>query len=64
MQTPRLLTEIQVSRRYQIPAGTLRNYRYLGDGPPFLRLGRAIRYRIEDLEAWLKAHRVEPGEAA
>ncbi len=26
---------------------------------PMIRCGRYVRYRIEDLEAWLQAHRVE-----
>jgi hypothetical protein len=29
-------------------------------GPAFVRIGRKILYRIEDLDAWLLAHRVEP----
>jgi len=28
-------------------------------GPAYLRLGRTIRYRREDLDAWLAAHRVD-----
>src|SRR5688572_17483924 len=28
-------------------------------GPPFIRIGRAIRYLRADLDAWLRAHRVE-----
>ena len=23
-------------------------------GPPFIRIGRAVRYRISDLDAWLE----------
>jgi predicted DNA-binding transcriptional regulator AlpA len=26
--------------------------------PPFLRLGRSIKYRISDLDSWLEARRV------
>jgi predicted DNA-binding transcriptional regulator AlpA len=26
--------------------------------PPYLRLGRSIRYRVEDLDAWLEARKV------
>lgn len=29
------------------------------DGPPFVRLGRAIRYRPADLDQWLDSRRVE-----
>jgi excisionase family DNA binding protein len=26
------------------------------DGPRFVRLGRAVRYRVPDLDAWLEAN--------
>lgn len=29
-------------------------------GPPYFKVGRAVRYRRSDLDAWLDAHRVEP----
>jgi predicted DNA-binding transcriptional regulator AlpA len=28
-------------------------------GPPFVRIGRAVRYLKSDLDAWLLQHRVE-----
>lgn len=28
------------------------------DGPPYIRVGRAIRYLRADLDRWLAAHRV------
>ena len=28
--------------------------------PPFLKIGRMIRYRIEDLDAWLETYRQAP----
>ncbi|MEO7470140.1 MAG: helix-turn-helix domain-containing protein [Sphingobium limneticum] len=34
---------------------TLRKLRTTGGGPPFVKLGRAVRYRPSDLEAWLSA---------
>jgi len=34
----------------------LRRRRLEGGGPPFLRLGRMVRYRIVDLDQWLEAH--------
>ena len=37
---------------------TLEHYRIKGDGPVFLRLGSAIRYRKTDLDAWLDGRRV------
>lgn len=26
-------------------------------GPPFIKIGKAVRYRIEDLDAWLLSNR-------
>ena len=28
-----------------------------GDGPPFIKLGRAVRYRVGDLLDWIDSHR-------
>ncbi len=39
---------------------TLQARRYLGKPPVYLKLGRAIRYRISDLEAYMAAGAVEP----
>jgi len=36
---------------------TLEKKRLTGDGPPFIRLGRAIVYDTRDLDAWLAARR-------
>jgi predicted DNA-binding transcriptional regulator AlpA len=29
-------------------------------GPPFVKVGRAVRYLVEDLDAWLERYRQEP----
>jgi predicted DNA-binding transcriptional regulator AlpA len=36
----------------------LAKMRCLGGGPTYLKLGRAVRYRQDDLDAWLNARRV------
>jgi excisionase family DNA binding protein len=41
-------------------AQTLRNWRHLGRGPAYCRLGRRILYRREDLEAFLVSRRIDP----
>jgi hypothetical protein len=45
--------ERQVAAQLNVKPGTLRKWRLLGRGPEFLRLGRAVRYRVTDLEEWL-----------
>ena len=39
---------------------TLQAWRSAGKGPPWSKVGRLVRYRIEDLDAFLNAHRREP----
>lgn len=29
-----------------------------GDGPPFIKINRSVRYRVTDLRQWIEAHRV------
>jgi predicted DNA-binding transcriptional regulator AlpA len=36
---------------------TFEGHRLTGRGPKFLKLGRSVRYALEDLEAWLAASR-------
>jgi len=33
---------------------TLEAWRSRGGGPPFVKLGRAVRYRQSDLETWIQ----------
>ncbi len=39
-----------------LAASTLEKARLTGTGPPFLKLGRIIRYRCQDLDEWLDKH--------
>lgn len=34
---------------------TLENQRVRGEGPSFIRIGRTIRYRVTDLDAFVEA---------
>jgi predicted DNA-binding transcriptional regulator AlpA len=35
--------------------GSLQKRRLTGDGPPFVRIGRLVRYRPDDVAAWIEA---------
>lgn len=54
MTEKKFLTADQVAERYcgEITVGTLRNWRALRIGPPFMKIGKAVLYPIEELEAW------------
>lgn len=41
-----------------IACATLKKWRCAGDGPAYVKVGSKIVYLVEDLEAFLRAHRV------
>lgn len=49
-----LFTPTEVSAYLNVPPGTLANWRYQGTGPPFIRVGRLVRYRGREVSAWLE----------
>ncbi len=51
----KLLTPDDVSQYLGVPASTLANWRYQGCGPAFMRLGRHVRYRTEDVAEWISS---------
>lgn len=51
------LNEKQLAERQQRSIKTIRNQRVSGDGIPFVRMGRSVRYRLDDVEAWENARR-------
>jgi predicted DNA-binding transcriptional regulator AlpA len=45
--------------------GTLAQWRFHGKGPRFVKIGRNVRYRASDVNAWLDAQtREQTGERA
>lgn len=46
-----LLTETQLADRWQISPKTLQNARVAGTGVQFVKLGHAVRYRLNDIVA-------------
>ncbi|MCQ1573488.1 helix-turn-helix domain-containing protein [Neorhizobium galegae] len=53
--TERLLTEIEVAERQQRSIKTLQNQRVIGNGIPFVKIGRLVRYRLSDVVAYEEA---------
>ena len=50
---PLVLTTRQAAEYLSLAETTLEKKRVYGGGPLFIRLGRAVRYRLADLDAWL-----------
>lgn len=57
MNTTRL-TPVELAERWGVPVTTLAAWRYAGKGPAYLKLGGAVRYRLEDVEAYESKHLV------
>jgi len=55
-----LRTTEQVAEDINIPKRTLEQWRYLGRGPKYVVTGRHVRYRDEDVAAWLDSQTVTP----
>ncbi len=51
--TERLLNEHEVASLIGLSVASVRRWRLLKQGPRFLKIGAAVRYRPEDVSAWL-----------
>lgn len=54
MQTGKLLTTNELADWLKVPVGTLQQWRHRDFGPQGFRVGRHVRYREEDVDAWLR----------
>lgn len=51
-----LLTPEQLADQWELSEQTLAHWRSEGRGPKFVRLGRSIRYHVDDLKAYIEAN--------
>ncbi|WP_084112851.1 helix-turn-helix transcriptional regulator [Belnapia moabensis] len=56
-ETVRHLTQAELARRWRGSHRTLERYRYENKGPPYLKIGGRVLYRLEDIEAFEAAQR-------
>jgi predicted DNA-binding transcriptional regulator AlpA len=62
-QPLRHLHQNEVAHRWGISPRTLERWRWLGQGPTFLKLGGSVVYRLEDIEAF-EAQQLRAARAA
>jgi excisionase family DNA binding protein len=53
------LTDVEVASRLGVSRFTVRAWRLKGHGPKFLKMGRAVRYRPEDVDEYERQALVE-----
>jgi len=55
---PRFIDEKQLCAELGISPVTATKWRATAAGPPFIKVGRLVRYRRADVEAWLRSRTV------
>ena len=63
-QVEALLDEYAVAKFYGVSVATIRRWRWLHAGPTFHKIGALCRYRMDDLEAYLRSTRTGGGSQA
>lgn len=58
-QGSQFLKGVEVHRLTGLGLSTLRNYRPLRKGPPYVKVGRAVLYERSDVFAWLNAQKIQ-----
>ncbi len=56
------LTERAAADYIGLSVRTMQKRRFERQDPPYLKIGRSVRYRVEDLDAFLEAHRINPAQ--
>ncbi len=54
------LNEKQAAKILCVAVQTLRNWRHQRRGPIYLKLGRSVRYKYEDMENYIEKKRINP----
>jgi hypothetical protein len=54
---PSYVTPQQLADMLQVPIGTIRKWRHVGQGPPGFRAGKHLRYELSGVLDWVAAQR-------
>jgi excisionase family DNA binding protein len=52
-----LLSVLEVAALLQVPVKTLYQWRFRGEGPIAMRIGRYLRFDPRDVEAWVESRK-------
>jgi len=56
-----LYDEREAAKIISCSVALLRKWRLFDQGPSYCKIGRLVRYRLDDLNAFLDQHRVQTG---
>ena len=57
MSNNHLLSPTELATWLGVPVSTIYNWRYTRSGPPGFKVGRHVRYRRAEVDAWLDEQR-------
>jgi len=57
-----LLNEHDVARITGMSTASVRRWRLFSTGPKYVKIGAAVRYRLEDVSAWLESRPTGGGQ--
>lgn len=60
MEKERWGKEKEVASLMVYKVQTLRNQRFRGEGPPYSKIGRSVRYKISDVIDFMESRKVIP----
>lgn len=55
------LSPQQLAERYGVPLETVYGWNKTGSGPDYIRVGRHVRYRLQEIDKWEKSRLVASG---
>ncbi|MBF0429286.1 MAG: helix-turn-helix domain-containing protein [Magnetococcales bacterium] len=58
MHPAQYLATIGAAQHIGLGKSTLEKLRLTGGGPTFCKMGKAVRYKISDLDSWMDSRRV------
>lgn len=56
------VNDISAAHRLDLAPQSLRNWRFQGRGPAYVKAGRSVRYLISDLDNFMQSNRIEHGQ--
>jgi predicted DNA-binding transcriptional regulator AlpA len=59
MENVRFLTEKEVRQMTNRALSTLRNDRFLNRGIPYVKIGRSVRYEMDDVLQFMRSRKVQ-----
>ena len=60
MEDRTLLNEKQAAERLGVAVKTMQQWRHFGRGPKFAKIGRLVKYRGTDLDAYITSRTINP----